>query len=57
MGNTNNKTKMLIWVFAIIYLISPVDLIPGVPVDDLIVFILSAVVNNASNRIEDEYSE
>ena len=34
--------KILIIVIALIYIISPIDLLPGVPVDDLIVGIIGA---------------
>lgn len=32
-----NTKKMLIALFTIIYVISPIDLLPGIPVDDLAV--------------------
>ena len=34
--------KILIIVIALIYIISPIDLLPGVPVDDLVVGIIGA---------------
>lgn len=34
--------KILILVIAFIYIVSPIDLLPGVPVDDLVVGIIGA---------------
>ena len=37
------KMKFLIFLFMLIYLVSPIDVAPGIPVDDIIVTIGSTV--------------
>ena len=34
--------KFLIFIFMLVYLVSPIDVAPGIPVDDIIVMIGSA---------------
>ena len=36
--------KFLIFIFMLVYLVSPIDVAPGIPVDDIIVMIGSASV-------------
>ena len=45
MGN-NGLLKGMLIAFAILYLVSPLDLAPG-PVDDLIVILLTAAANRS----------
>lgn len=40
------KTKdWIILIIVLIYIISPIDLMPGVPVDDIIVAIVGALIS------------
>ena len=45
----NNTKKMLLLVLTIIYVISPVDLMPG-PIDDVIVVLLQTVLQKRLNE-------
>lgn len=49
-----NIKKILIIVIAVIYFISPVDLLPGILVDDLIVIIIGAY-KALSDSTQQEY--
>ena len=45
--NNNEMTTALrtgLLIFAILYLISPIDLMPGLPFDDILIFVLQAVI-------------
>ena len=47
-----------VWIIiALIYLIWPVDLLPGVPIDDIIVLLLSALAQLPGSKIEDNTQE
>lgn len=48
----NGKVKNLLIILAVlIYVISPVDLLPGIPVDDIIVGLLGLVSVLRNNRL------
>ena len=47
-----------VWIIiALIYLIWPADLLPGVPIDDIIVLLISALAQMPGSKIEDSTQE
>ena len=44
-------------IIALIYLIWPADLMPGVPIDDIVVLLISALAQMPGSKIEENTSE
>ena len=45
-------SRRLLILLALIYLISPVDLMPGVPVDDILVLLVSVLAQIQRERLD-----
>lgn len=45
-------SKILVAIAAFLYLVCPIDLLPGIPVDDIIVVILAIVCNFKNSMLE-----
>lgn len=39
--------KLLLWIFLIAYIVSPVDLMPGVFLDDLVVAVITILIQGS----------
>ncbi|MBP3806323.1 MAG: hypothetical protein J6I76_20945 [Oribacterium sp.] len=48
----NNVTKVLFLVFLFIYILSPIDLMPGCPIDDLIIALVGVAAMQKGNIIK-----
>lgn len=53
----NRSSERILLVVALIYLLSPVDLLPGVLIDDIIVIVLSALAQRSRERLESGVTE
>ena len=53
----NRSSERILLVVALIYLLSPVDLLPGVLIDDIIVLVLSALAQRSRERLESGVAE
>ncbi len=47
--------KIALFVLAMMYVISPVDLMPGLPVDDIIVLVIQFFIQNRLSQKHDSY--
>ena len=48
----NTVTKVTILVFLFIYIMSPIDLVPGCPIDDLIITLAGVAAMQKGNIIK-----
>ncbi len=48
----NNIMKVMLTVLVIMYILSPVDLMPGCPIDDIIVLLLGVAANKPTSIAE-----
>ncbi|WP_168171611.1 hypothetical protein [Oribacterium sp. C9] len=48
----NNVAKAMIILFLFIYILSPIDLIPGCPIDDLIITLIGVAAMQKGNTIK-----
>ena len=55
----SKKTKIILMVLAAIYCISPIDIIPGIPVDDVVALVSALAVSLISGepKVEDKTIE
>ena len=49
-ANLENALKTALLILVVLYILSPVDLVPG-PIDDLIISVLYIAANTGINRI------
>lgn len=55
-ANLENALKTALLILVVLYVLSPVDLVPG-PIDDIIVSLLFLAANAGKKRISDMKSE